>query len=82
MNDRGQLTGIIGIKQVANYNWREKRRETVGRSRGQQPGEIKVSSIALNSVFTIARPPLGGGGGRVQEPHLDAPVDDGDLVGY
>ncbi len=48
------LTGIIGIKQVANHNWRERKRETVGELTGERgPVEVKVSSIALDSVFTI-----------------------------
>jgi len=29
VDDEGNLTGIVGIKQVANYNWKERKRETV-----------------------------------------------------
>jgi CBS domain-containing protein len=85
VNDRGQLTGIIGIKQVANYNWREKRRETVGEvTGGNSPVEIKVSSIALNSVFTIrSTATLGEAVDEMLKNNISTlpVVDDGDLVG-
>ncbi|OPY29802.1 MAG: Methylated protein [Methanomassiliicoccales archaeon PtaU1.Bin030] len=51
----GNLTGIVGIKQVANYNWKERKRETVGEMTGDNsPVKVKVSSIALDSVYTVA----------------------------
>lgn len=50
----GNLTGIVGIKQVANYNWKERKRETVGEMTGDNsPVKVKVSSIALDSVYTV-----------------------------
>jgi CBS domain-containing protein len=50
----GKLTGIVGIKQVANYNWRERKRETVGEMTGDNsPVKVNVSSIALDSVITV-----------------------------
>ncbi|WP_026068845.1 CBS domain-containing protein [Methanomassiliicoccus luminyensis] len=53
VDDAGALTGIVGIKQVADYNWRERKRETVGEITGSNtPVEVKVSSIAHDTVFT------------------------------
>ena len=49
-----QLTGIVGIKQVANYNWKERKRETVGEITGDNsPVKVNVSSIALDAVYTV-----------------------------
>jgi CBS domain-containing protein len=49
-----KLTGIIGIKQVANYNWRERKRETVGEITGDNsPIKVNVSSVQLDSVVTV-----------------------------
>ena len=85
VDDEGQLTGIIGIKQVANYNWREKKRETVGEVTGDNsPVEIKVSSIALNSVYTVrSTSTLGEAVDEMLEHNISTlpVVDDGDLVG-
>ncbi len=50
----GRLTGIVGVKQVANYNWRKKQRESSGEVSGQsEPVDMTVSSVALDSVHTI-----------------------------
>ncbi len=85
VDDNGQLTGIIGIKQVANYNWRERKRETVGEVTGDNsPVEIKVSSIALSSVYTIrSTSTLGEAVDEMLEHNISTlpVVDDGDLVG-
>ncbi|KQM11281.1 hypothetical protein AOA80_08965 [Methanomassiliicoccales archaeon RumEn M1] len=85
VDDKGQLTGIIGIKQVANYNWRERKRETVGEVTGDNsPVEIKVSSIALSSVFTIpSTATLGEAVDEMIGHNISTlpVVDDGDLVG-
>jgi len=49
-----KLTGIVGIKQVANYNWRERKRETVGEMTGDNsPVKVNVSSVQLDSVVTV-----------------------------
>jgi CBS domain-containing protein len=54
VDNESKLTGIIGIKQVANYNWRERKRETVGEMTGDNsPVKVNVSSIALDSVITV-----------------------------
>ena len=55
VDEAGRLAGIVGIKQVANYNWRERKRETVGEMTGDNsPVKVNVSSIALDSVYTVA----------------------------
>lgn len=85
VDDEGQLTGIIGIKQVANYNWREKKRETVGEVTGDNsPVEIKVSSIALSSVYTVrSTSTLGDAVDEMLKHNISTlpVVDEGDLVG-
>jgi CBS domain-containing protein len=85
VDDEGALTGIIGIKQVANYNWRERKRETVGEVTGDNsPVEIKVSSIALSSVFTIrSNSTLGEAVDEMLNHKISTlpVVDDGDLMG-
>jgi len=54
VNGDNRLTGIVGIKQVANYNWRERKRETVGEITGDNsPVKVNVDSIALDSVVTV-----------------------------
>jgi CBS domain-containing protein len=54
IDEHGNLTGIVGIKEVASYNWKDKKRETVGEVSGNSgPVDLKVSSIALDGVFTI-----------------------------
>ncbi|NLK25833.1 MAG: CBS domain-containing protein [Euryarchaeota archaeon] len=85
VDDAGKLTGIIGIKQVANYNWQERKRETVGEMTGDNsPVEVKVSSIALDSVFTIES---GADLGEAVQKMIDhnistlPVVDQGDLMG-
>ncbi len=80
-----KITGIIGIKQVANYNWKERKRETVGEMTGDNsPVKVNVSSIALDAVVTIAPD---ADLGKAVKLMLDNKVstlpvvDDGNLVG-
>ncbi|HVO78372.1 MAG TPA: CBS domain-containing protein, partial [Methanomassiliicoccales archaeon] len=51
----GQLTGIIGIKDIVNYSWfATPRRETVGEKVGNKdPVEVKVGSLEIEAVKTI-----------------------------
>jgi CBS domain-containing protein len=54
VDKENHLTGIVGIKQVANYNWRERKRETVGEMTGDNsPVKVNVSSVQLDSVVTV-----------------------------
>ncbi len=85
VDKENRLTGIIGIKQVANYNWRERKRETVGEITGDNsPVKVKVSSVQLDSVVTVEE---GADLGRAVELMLQhkvstLPVVEGnDLVG-
>jgi CBS domain-containing protein len=80
-----RLAGIVGIKQVANYNWRERKRETVGEMTGDNsPIKVNVSSVQLDSVITVEE---GAALGRAVELMLEhkvstLPVVDGqNLVG-
>jgi CBS domain-containing protein len=80
-----KLTGIVGIKQVANYNWRERKRETVGEMTGDNsPVKVNVSSVQLDAVVTV---PEDADLGRAVKLMLDnkvstLPVVEGeDLVG-
>jgi len=51
----GRLTGIIGIRDIVNYNWNGGRRETKGEISGEKnPVEVKVGSLANAAVVTIA----------------------------
>jgi len=81
----GALTGIVGIKQVADYNWKEKKRATLGEMSGNSLGsEVKVSSVALATVYSTT--PEADLGTAVKEM-LDKKVsslpvlDGGDVVG-
>ncbi len=51
----GQLSGIIGIKDIVNYSWfATSRRETVGEKVGNKdPVEVKVGSLEIEAVKTI-----------------------------
>ena len=54
VDDAGRLTGIMGIRDIINHNWGMKRRETRGEFVGEKdPVNVKVSSLAVDSVFTI-----------------------------
>ncbi|MBI0584666.1 MAG: CBS domain-containing protein [Methanomassiliicoccus sp.] len=85
VDKENHLTGIVGIKQVANYNWRERKRETVGEMTGDNsPVKVKVSSVQLDSVITVGED---ANLGKAVELMLENKVstlpvvDNGDLVG-
>lgn len=51
----GKLSGIIGIRDIVNYNWNPKRRETKGELKGEKnPVDIKVQSLDRDVVYTVA----------------------------
>jgi CBS domain-containing protein len=55
MDDDGRLTGIIGIRDIVNFNWNGNRRETKGEISGEKNAvEVKVGSLANLAVVTIA----------------------------
>lgn len=48
------LTGIVGIRDIVNYNWNGSRRETKGEISGEKNHvDIKVGSLANDAVVTI-----------------------------
>jgi len=55
VDDEGILTGIIGVKDVVRYNWREKQKQTVGEITGNStPVELKVDSLSVNAPVTVS----------------------------
>ncbi|MDD1746298.1 MAG: CBS domain-containing protein [Methanomassiliicoccales archaeon] len=55
VDGEGRLTGIIGIRDIVNYNWNGGRRETKGEISGEKnPVEVKVGSLASEAVVTIS----------------------------
>jgi CBS domain-containing protein len=51
----GSLSGIVGVKDVVKYNWREKQKQTVGEITGNStPVEIKVESLSKESPVTVS----------------------------
>jgi CBS domain-containing protein len=55
VDDAGVLVGIVGIRDIVNYNWNGGRRETKGEISGEKsPVEVKVGSLASGAVVTIA----------------------------
>ncbi len=55
LDDLDRLAGIIGIKDIVDYTWRERDRETIGEIVGRStPVEIKVDSLSIDSPYTIS----------------------------
>jgi CBS domain-containing protein len=55
VDDNGMLTGIIGIRDIVNYNWNGNRRETTGEISGEKTHvDVKVGAMAIEAVVTIA----------------------------
>jgi len=55
VDDEGMLTGIIGIRDIVNYNWNGNRRETTGEISGEKNHvDVKVGAMANEAVVTIA----------------------------
>ncbi len=54
VDDEGKLIGIVGVKDVVRYNWREKEKQTLGEITGNStPVEIKVESLSNRSPITV-----------------------------
>ena len=54
VDSEGRLSGIIGIRDIVNYNWNQKRSETRGEIKGESnPVDIKVSSLDKDVVYTV-----------------------------
>lgn len=55
LDGMGRLSGIMGIKDIADYNWKEKRRQTVGEMAGDKiPVEVTVKSVMNRSPVTAS----------------------------
>jgi len=49
-----RVTGMVGVKDISNYNWRERNRQTVGELTGESsPVEVTVSSVMVEPAVTI-----------------------------
>jgi len=54
VDKNGQLTGIIGIKDMVNHVWGQQRRETRGEIKGEKdPVNMKVRSLTVDAVITV-----------------------------
>lgn len=55
LDDLGRLEGIVGIKDIVDYAWRERDRQTMGEIVGQStPVELDVDSLSIDSPYTIS----------------------------
>jgi len=54
LDEFGRVKGMVGVKDIVNYNWRERTRATVGEIAGQSiPVEIKVESLSVDNPITV-----------------------------
>lgn len=85
VDDPGRIMGIVGIKDIANYNWREKRRQTIGEVVGNSyPADVLVESVMIEEPVTI--PPgttVGEAAGIMLDRRISTlpVVDDRELLG-
>lgn len=55
IDDRSELVGIIGMREVIDYNWQRKNRQTVGEMSGRStPVEITVDSLCVTNIKSIS----------------------------
>ena len=55
VDDMERIMGIVGFKDLANYNWREKRRQTLGEVVGNSyPADVFVESAMIEDPVIIA----------------------------
>ncbi|MFP4197286.1 MAG: CBS domain-containing protein [Methanomassiliicoccales archaeon] len=55
VDGQDELTGIIGVKDVVDYNWREKQRQTMGEVTGNSfPITLEVDSFSVDGPWTIS----------------------------
>jgi len=53
VDNHGRLSGIIGVKDIVDYHWREKQKQTMGEVTGNStPVTIRVSSLAVDTPIT------------------------------
>lgn len=54
VDDLDRLVGVVGIKDIANYNWTEKNRATTGELIGEnRPADMEVGSVLVEPAVTI-----------------------------
>lgn len=54
VDDMERIMGIVGFKDLANYNWREKRRQTLGEVVGNSyPADVFVESAMIEDPVII-----------------------------
>ena len=54
VDDMERIMGIVGFKDLANYNWREKRRQTLGEVVGDSyPADVFVESAMIEDPVII-----------------------------
>ena len=69
VDDMDRIMGIVSFKDVANYNWTEKKRQTLGEVVGDNyPADVTVDSAMVENPFVI---PPGTTVGKAAEIMLD-----------
>jgi CBS-domain-containing membrane protein len=54
VDDGNRLIGVVGIKDIANYNWTEKNRATTGELIGEnRPSTVEVGSVLVEPAVTV-----------------------------
>ncbi|NLK25832.1 MAG: CBS domain-containing protein, partial [Euryarchaeota archaeon] len=85
MDSSDRLMGIVGIRDVVNYNWREKRRQTMGELVGSSyPTDVQVSSVMIDEpVITSPDTTLGDAAALLLQRNISTlpVVDEGRLRG-
>lgn len=85
VDSKDKIIGVVGIKDIAHFNWREKNRQTMGEVVGESdPVEVKVGSVAVEPA--IVAPPtmsLGDVARVMRERGISTlpVVEDGGIVG-
>jgi len=55
VNDKSELVGILGMREVIDYNWHKKNRQTVGELAGRStPVELTVDSLCVTNIKTVS----------------------------
>ncbi|MDW5563472.1 MAG: CBS domain-containing protein [Methanomassiliicoccus sp.] len=56
VDNNGRIVGVVGIKDIANMNWYERIRQTVGEANGEKdPVDVTVGSVAVEPA--VVAPP-------------------------
>lgn len=53
VDGQDRLVGVVGIKDIANYNWTEKNRATTGELIGEsRPADVEIRSVVVEPAVT------------------------------